>query len=72
MRKLPVEWVNEPRRANKITLADVPAELDIPENAVSYLQMMKDAVSILLTREIDILEMSDVMVHSKAKIIGNF
>lgn len=71
LRKLPAEWVNEPRRANKLTLADVLAELDMPKKAVSYLETLKDAFAILLTREIDTLEMAGMLVHSKAKLLGN-
>lgn len=70
MMALPVDLVNEPCRVNKVTLATVPLELDNVEQAVHYLNRLREENTVLFLRDIDLMEQTDISVHWRAIVVG--
>lgn len=70
LKALPAEWVNKPRLLNKITLNDVPVDLDKPDISVKYLHNLREENVILLVRDLDVIEKSNTSIHMKANVVG--
>lgn len=70
MMALPVDLVNEPCRVNKVTLANVPLELDNVKQAMEYLNRLREECTILFLRDIDLMEQTDISVHWRGIIVG--
>lgn len=70
MMSLPVDLVNEPCRVNKVTLANVPLELDNVKQATDYLNRLREENNVLFLRDIDLMEQTDTSVHWRGTVVG--